>query len=304
VSVLVAGGSADPNVECIRSALLDAGANVQSILVGKDANPVITWDLGSDELYIDDELIRPAAAFVRYDVFTSMETGSIASAARAKAWYLTVCGWIQSHPDVRFLNRGSLNAQTNKLAVLRFAKAAGLSVPQTVATNAQDRLGQLMSESSHIVKPVAGGAYTQRLGDVLGEAPVVGGALAMPAIVQPELVSPEVRVYRIRDDWFAFQIKSDTLDYRTSTATRLEYIGTPAPRLVHRLRRLLDGLSLDFAAVDFRTSRDSSELFFLEVNTMPMFSAFDHASKGAISSAMLSYLCNHSVPVSHQVRRT
>jgi len=56
------------------------------------------------------------------------------------------------------------------------------------------------------------------------------------------------------------------------------------------LRRLTDEMGLDFWAADFKIPRASGNPVFLEVNSNPMFSAFDSVAGGAISAAILNYL--------------
>lgn len=55
------------------------------------------------------------------------------------------------------------------------------------------------------------------------------------------------------------------------------------------LTRLCDRLGLDFAAADFMTDRDGRRVF-LEVNSQPMFAAFDRVAGGALSDAIIDAL--------------
>jgi D-alanine-D-alanine ligase-like ATP-grasp enzyme len=61
-------------------------------------------------------------------------------------------------------------------------------------------------------------------------------------------------------------------------------------RLTRQLKRLTDRIGLDFAAADYKTCANTGKLKFLEVNTAPMFVAFDRAGKGCITDAILRFL--------------
>ncbi len=60
--------------------------------------------------------------------------------------------------------------------------------------------------------------------------------------------------------------------------------------LLGPLRKLTNRLGLNYAAADFKASAESDALIFLEVNSNPMFAAFDHASDGALVDGMLDWL--------------
>ena len=68
----------------------------------------------------------------------------------------------------------------------------------------------------------------------------------------------------------------------------------PAPALPAALARALlelaEALGLDWAAADFKTDPGSGELCFLEINSAPMFVAFDRACDGALTDALLDWL--------------
>ena len=122
---------------------------------------------------------------------------------------------------------------------------------------------------------------------------VKDGRVAAPAIVQPRLTPPEMRIYAIGGRYFAFNVISPELDYRSTQNCRVESTDVPA-RLVERFGALLERLGLDFAAADFKTCQDTGELLFLEVNTGPMFVAFDQATNGELCHAMVQALFSGS----------
>jgi hypothetical protein len=240
---------------------------------------VLTWDLTADVLTIDGEVVAPRAVFLRHDVF------STPSAARAFAWYTTVLSWAMAHRDVRLLNRHHA-AHLLKPQQLLLARECGLHIPATVITNDASRLETMQDR---VVKPVGGGEYTQPLTAALASAPRRDNALAAPAIVQETLVPPELRIYRAGDRFVSFHVVAGTLDYRTDPKARVEPVKSDR-RLVAGLRKLTDALGLDFAAADFKQCPRTKRMLFLEVNSGPMFAAFDAVSERAVSKAIVREL--------------
>lgn len=287
--ILIAGGDRDPNLRVLAATLEARGTEVTFLQVGVEHHPWITWDMASDRLVVDGEEIRPRAAFIRHDVFTYLADGRPASSFRAAAWYTAVMGWVASHGEVRVPNRASLFHATNKPYVLHLAREHGLAIPQTAVTNHVGVEG--LPPGPKIVKPINGGGHTQRLAEVLEQTGTRGaGVAASPAIVQAELVQPEVRVYGIGGTFLAFSMVTEDLDYRVRQSARVEPRAEVPEGLEDGLRRLMDRLGLDFAAADFKTDPETGRLAFLEINTGPMFAAFDQVSEGAVTRALAGWL--------------
>lgn len=296
--VLVAGGVRDPNLDVIASALARAEIDHLDLRIGAATAPAITWSLADDRLTIDGVERRPSAAFVRHDVFEHLHDRREASAFRAGAWYTTLAGWLAAHPEVAWLNRAGMFRQTNKLHALGLARACGLEIPKTLATN---ELGALARRPGGpwVAKPVGGGGYCRRVDELVDATALRGGIAAAPAIVQPELVPPELRLYGVRGartspgarpiELFAFEVIADALDYREDPGARVER-RTPPPELAAPFGRLMDALGLDFAAADFKAEPASGRLLFLEINNGPMFVAFDRAAGGELSAAIVCAL--------------
>ena len=233
---------------------------------------------------------KTQALFVRYDVFTALSTPSVEATFRALAWYTVVSGWAVAHPEVRFLNSCSALHLTNKAHVLCLARAVGLSVPSTLITN--DYRALCDSREPRIAKPVNGGDYARELGDVMRGSDQRYGSLAAPAIVQERLVPPEVRIYAIAGRFMAFQLMADALDYRSTPECKV--VALPLAHLetglIDRLEQLMKKLRMDFGAADFKMSPTTGRLCFLEINSGPMFAAFDAVSNSGISDAIIDFL--------------
>lgn len=293
-SILVAGGDTDPNLAALLLCLQDRGIAHEALLTGAYMHPRLTWDLDNDQLLINGEERRPHAVFVRNDVFTGLAAGRPEPFQRALAWYTTISGWAFSHREVRILNRASALNLTNKLHVLRLAREVGFEIPSTFVSNDFELLSQEMEKRQLIVKPVNGGDYTKELKEALEVAPVLNSALAAPAIIQERLVPPEIRVYRIKESYFAYQLVADALDYRSTSECQvipLELSDLPEG-LIDHLAALMDHLQMDFGAADFKACPQTSRLLILEINNSPMFAAFDAVSEGRLTNALVDFLCH------------
>lgn len=288
--LLIAGGDEDPNLKTLLAAARRFKQSVYPLLIGRNSHPSITWEMNSDTLLIDGRRLEASAAFLRYDIFNALKSGRAAAQYRALSWHTTLSGWLGAHSEIRMFNRHNLRYTTNKPLVLNLAQTCGLRIPDTVITNDFARLREFEKNRRLIVKPVGGGGYCRSFEEIIEQTELKNEIAAAPAIAQNRLVSPEIRVYAVGRKFFAFQITSEELDYRTTPKCQIEYLESFADKITGGLGKLLDALGLDFAAADFKTCPQTGELIFLEVNTSPMFTAFDSAAKGRLSEAMIKFL--------------
>ncbi|HEX6037658.1 hypothetical protein [Longimicrobium sp.] len=290
-TLLIAGGESDPNILSLLRRARERQVPVLELLAGAQRNPALTWDVQADTLVVDGAEVRPGAGFMRYDVFHAMADKRAAVSFRAQAWYTTLHGWMLAHEDVRMMNR-AYAGQVNKPFMLRVAAACGLRIPRTLITNELDALEGAEGAAEMIAKPVPGGGYTQLVGELLRTTERRDGKAAAPAFVQQRLIAPEVRIYGVGGRFIPFDVISEHLDYRADDATRVEPrpLDRVDPALIAALGRLMDALGMEYGAADFKTDADTGELVFLEINSGPMFVAFDRASGYAVSDAILDYL--------------
>lgn len=289
--LLIAGGEQDPNLQSILRRARERELPVCTVLAGPERTPCIDWDVQADRLVLDGREVRPAAGFARYDVFSGMADRRRAVGFRAQAWHTTLHGWMLAHDEVRMVNR-AYAGQVNKPFMLSVAARCGLRIPRTRITNDLAMLEAVPGAGEMIAKPVPGGGYTQMLGELLASTERRGGRSAAPAIVQQRLVAPEVRVYGVGGRFLPFAVLSDRLDYRVDRSTRVEPLPVESidPGLLEGMGRLMERLRMEYAAADFKTDADTGDLVFLEINSSPMFAAFDRASGHAVSDALLDYL--------------
>ncbi len=284
--VLVVGGAADRSLTDLLERAGELGAPVRGLLVHPDQTPRLTWDLEEDTLWLDGEPVWPAGVFLRADVFWSTLDDRPEAGYRSDAWHGTLQSWARAHPDVRLLNR-DMRPVSKPEALLR-ARRAGLWIPETVISNDLALLQARAAEGA-VAKPVGGGGHCHPLAELLERTPTREGATAAPAIVQTRMPGLDVRIFAVGAERFAFTLVSSVLDYRLDPRVRVLVRPLPGPEVMAPLDRLLDELGLDFAAADLREDADG-RLRFLEVNTQPMFAAFDAAVEGALSAAILGWL--------------
>lgn len=291
--LLIAGGENDPCLPVLAAAARHLAADPVLLVHGAASRPTVTWDLATDELRIDGQPVTPAAVFLRYDVFGQPAVPGTLD--RGAGWYALIQGWASAHPEVGQFNRELTAHGSVKPAELALARACGLDIPLTVVTNDLAHLrGDLrFAPASAIAKPVAGGAYVRRLDKVLSElTDEAAGAAAMPAIVQERLGYPEYRVFLIKGDPHVFEIHSQHIDYRPHRDSAMRYLGAAGDLAgtVTRLGQVAAAIGCDFCACDLKTRAGQAAPVFLEINTGPMFAAYDACSGGALAEAMVRAL--------------
>lgn len=287
--ILIGGGRGDPSLACLIEAAHRHGLGVVPVLVDLDAEPCVDWNVATGRMIIDGAAADPAGLFLRYDVFTPRNPS--APLDRALGWHNILLGWAAGRPEIRLFNREISPQSGIKPYQLQLARTLGLSIPTSWIGN-DLRAVRARDAAASIAKPVGGGAYVQPLADALdGQDPAAHRA-PIPAIVQERLGYPEYRVFVIGDDTHVFEIASTALDYRPDPATRLDYRGRlgPIAEAVEGCRRVAAAVRCDFAACDLKTRDGDAQPVFLEINTGPMFAAFDRAAEGAVTRSMLAYL--------------
>jgi len=289
-NMLVVGGSDDPNIIALLKALEKREHPYVKLLVGENAHPSLFWDMQADQLLLNNHILEADSAFIRYDIFTYLNTNQAGASQRAYSWYITLMGWTLAHEKIRLFNRFSGFKPTNKTLNLFLAKQCGLATPTTYISNNLEELGKTIEEKNAIVKPVNDGGFCEPLDEVLQVCPTIDGLTASPAFVQAKLVPPEVRVYRIGHTWHGFQVVSKAIDYRTDQNVQLVPLTEVNSEILLGLSKLSEMLGLDFAAADFKTCPETGNLLFLEINSAPMFVAFDNATGGKLIDAVIDLL--------------
>lgn len=289
--ILVAGGQLDPNIGRLLRRLLSRGVAFRDLLVGPKLNPEVSLDFSTGKFCLNGEVIVPSAGFMRHDVFLQQNDRSPQAAASALNWFHAIRGWLTADNTIKCFNRRSEGVENNKLRNLSLAREIGLPIPETMITNNFEAPNVQLTAMELVQKPVAGGELTTLL-DSLRESIVTAPLISQyPRFIQERLKRPELRVYRIGDEVFGFYISSDDLDYRSNNRVTLEPGEVPIS-IKRGFWALCERLGLDFAAGDFMKRECDGEYCFLEVNTQPMFAAFDIATDGKVCDAIIDYLCS------------
>lgn len=285
--LLIAGGSDDPHLERIARVARARAQPLRMLRVGPDSHPRLHLDLTSRTLRIDGEGLQPTALFLRHDIYAWLADRRGPVERRAATWYDAVLSWAWADPALRMFNRRASLRRTSKVLGLIEARHAGLRIPDTLLSNDAAALGALGAAA--VAKPLLGGAYTLALEAALDEADREGDALLAPALVQPRLDYPELRLQLIGRQAFAFEIHSTELDHRLQPEAIASEVRVPT-ELLGPLRRVADRLGLDLCAADFKTCPRTGQWVFLEINSQPMWTAFDDVVHGRLAEAIVEEL--------------
>ncbi len=279
----------DPNIAALTSAAHRFGVPVLPVLHHPDREPCITWSLPKGELFVDGRVCTAKAAFLRYDVF-GRNSHSETPIDRALAWYSVISAWVLANGKVTTFNRHLNDSANTKIAVLLKAAELGISLPHTVVTNARN--SAIAHCSQPVIKPIAGGAYCVSLADVEDQTEWREGVAPAPVFVQEQLDYPEYRVFVVGRKTLVFRIASTHLDHRSDQSSDVTFVenGLDDSQLEASLLELADALGLSFCAFDLKTRQADQRLCMLEVNSGPMFAAFDAKADGALCKAMLDTL--------------
>ncbi len=290
--ILVAGGQLDPNIGALLRQMLRRKIAFRDLLIGPELHSEIVLDFQTGRLVLNGAAIEPSACFVRHDVFLGQALNRSGADAGTVSlnWFYAIRGWLNAQSKVRGFNKRASGSENNKIANLLLARKLGFRIPDTVVSSHPDKIGDQLARPA-IQKPVAGGALTTTLDDFLTQHDPA--AIPYPRFFQPQLQRPELRLYRIGERLFGFWLESPDLDYREHHNAQIRPAEIPAG-LARRMIRLSDALGCDFAAADFMHQPGTDRLCFLEINTQPMFAAFDKTVDGGISDAIIDYLLGES----------
>ena len=226
-----------------------------------DQNSEFHWDLQTNVLDVDGEIINDIdAIFMRANVFEENTHQKYAN------FYL-MRNYVSYHDHIKIYNRHCHRETPFKLYNLKVAMDTGLSVPYTEAT----RVGK--QDGDTILKPITGGMHTE-----------VGNVAVFTTTVQQQIHGKNKRLYTIGDKQFGFEVVTDKVDYRDDVNTYVVSATIPEDEAL-KVKELMKKLNLNFSAADFMVD-DNDKHWFLEVNTLPMFAAFDKEVNGEISKTL------------------
>ena len=222
-----------------------------------DLNNTIHWNLDTNILLINDKIYNPKSIFMRYNVFEE------STWIKYYNFYL-IRNYILIN-NIKEYNKKNKSLEVDKLYNLHVAKKIGLNTPET-------EYGVKTEKTNTILKPVTGGAHA-----------VEGNESVHPSIIQQKIQGMNKRLFIIKNKTFCFDILSSTLDYRDDKNTTVE-IGQMDTQTIKNSKKLTKKLNLNFCALDF--INDGNTNWFLEVNNMPMFAAFNDKTNNALAETI------------------
>jgi len=219
-----------------------------------DQESDLRWDLDSDVLFVNGEAVTFTKYFGRSNVFGKLTD-------QMSANYFLIRNYLLAHKNIRRLNQLYERETPTKAANLALARSLGMLVPRSV-------IGTSIDEEDAIVKPLTGGSYVK-----------TGSKAVFAAILQKKISGLNRRLFIVGKETFGFEILSSKLDYREDPDVR---IGTTEfdQITVMNSKKLASEMGLTFSALDFVGD------FFLEINSMPMFVAFDQFAGGRIAKSI------------------
>ena len=282
--LLVVGGESDPNTQRIVDQAHLRDIDYVFWDTDQDAACQMAWDLHRPEIDLGDRLIRPRSIFIRYNVFDANETRNHAAFNVAESFALT---W----PAIKLLNRDTAGDSNNKSRNLARARSIGFEVPETVVLGDLSPLTSVPDPSLKIIKPLGGGDHAYVVSEINSDQTRLGEM--SPQFVQEKLDGENLRVFSIGGELFAFHLKTTEVDYRTDDNVSIEHLEVPSS-IVDATKQLVDLIGFDYCALDFRCREGFNDPVFLEINSFPMFVAFDDACGNRLADAVLNFLLHDS----------
>lgn len=279
-SLLIVGGESDPNTQRIVDQAHLRGLDYFYWDTDLPHARQLAWDFESPVIDCGENAISPAAMFIRYNVFEGNPAINHAVFDAAESFALA---W----PQVQLLNRDTVGAVNNKSRNLRLAIECGFQIPKTTVLADMNPLSSMPEPQSKIIKPLAGGDHAQLVSELQNDSERL--AELVPQFVQTKLDGENIRVFSIGGRLFAFHLETDHVDYRTDDSVKVNAMDVPS-NIIDATRQLVQRTGFDYCALDFRCRDGFAEPVFLEVNSFPMFVAFDDAGENCLADAILEFL--------------
>jgi glutathione synthase/RimK-type ligase-like ATP-grasp enzyme len=238
------------------------------------------------------------AAFVRlHDISPVAPTESLA--ARSAAIFRTLCR-IFTHAPIPVINpplRDRSNF-TKLLHAAELASIAGWRTPRSCLANDAATVRAFVTSCADgvIFKGSSGAKTWANRYDHLQHDSRLDLLWSCPVLFQEYIKGPDVRAHAVGDQLFAEMIISTSLDYRTTRGNVYRTVETVPGEIRAGASALQRQTNLPFLGIDFKIDDATGEWLFLEANPMPGYEGYDRRAGGAISDAIVTWLCCRSVP--------
>ncbi len=167
---------------------------------------------------------------------------------------------------------------------------AGIPIPDTLISNDPDAIRRFFDKhrGNVIYKPVAGGAHTAKMKPEDFAPERMKDLAQSPVQFQEMIEGADIRVYLIGEDFFAAEIKAETLDFRDTPGADIACVELPN-KVKEQCRKAAQLMQYQFTGIDIkRTPRQ--EYIFLEANPSPMFVHFENMTGYPISESLMNLL--------------
>ena len=305
--VVLVGSPRDAHIEAVAGGLEERGADVFVLdTIEFPERPSVALGEALDSITVDGrDLGHPAAVYVRDVYVQALAVGVdvddemradwrrtlVALREKAHVLYPVLGRW--SVMGVPSYNPMSADWRLTKPMQLALLEQAGLPVPETVWTNDPATVREFAAGGRVAYKPVAGGAATKELApdDLTDDR--LATLRGAPVTFQKLLSGDNYRVYCIDDRVVAtLRIGSESLDYRQKEEV-IEQVSLPQ-EVRDQCLAAARILGLRWTGIDLKADADGN-LFFLELNSSPMFLGFDRRAGTAILDELVSALAARSL---------
>ena len=283
--LLIVGGDSDPNTRRVVDQAYIRQIDYHFWDTDIEGGLQIAWDFNDRVLDLGDLRLQPAAIFARCNVFCQ----DINLPARV---HQLMQAYALAWPDVRILNRQTLNTLNNKSLNLRLAKEVGLMIPDTMVLGDCWPLVTIPDAQNRIAKPLDGGAHTVSVSK-LNQQMTQSHWPNTSYFIQERLKGENLRIFVIDQKPYCFHLATRSLDYRDDPKVAVKQIPTPRELMAPALA-LSEEIGFDYCALDFRCRTGLNDPVFLEVNSFPMFVRFDDAGENCLVDRILDFLVPNS----------
>ncbi len=193
--------------------------------------------------------------------------------------------------DLNWVN--SINAfelHKKKAYLTNILNSNNIRVPKTLITNDKDNIIDFFEQNNNevIVKPVLGGAYTEKIEKDNLTNDRLDLLKVSPVQFQEFIDGIDIRVYAYKNKLFALKIISDTVDFRQDLNAKL--IPIELPEIVRNdCFKVMKLLELKYSGIDIRLNK-KGEYVFIEANPAPMFIHVENITKFPLTNSLIELL--------------
>lgn len=313
--ILILTKAIDPTVDFVCEKLIEKSIEFRRInldnvracgsLVIRPTNKF--WEMSDGETFVRNEEI----SVVWQRRIPRVKRNGLQSEAEEyleQEWRLAWEWWINSLDEQKILDpEWRLKTASNKFLQLKFAREAGFTVPETLATSDPVAFMEFFAKEKRVIAKTLGGfgrvdkpdesfkaIYTNRIADK--DLSRVASIKHAPIIFQEEILkSYEVRVTLVGTQFFSCKIESQKSVRTLVDWRRYDFHNVPHSviDLPHNVEQMLLGiarsLGINFASFDLAVTPSGDWVFF-EMNPNSQWVWIENLTKLPITDALINLL--------------